>query len=370
MADLEPLFRPFPFGATTLRNRVVMAPMTRNFSPGGVPGPDVAAYYRRRAAGGVGLIVTEGTTVPHPAADGYARVPAFHGDAALAGWRAVAEAVHAEGGAIIPQLWHVGSVRRSGRGPDPSAPPHGPSAVPHPYFGDRGEVPHPMTQADIDHVVSAFARAARDAQRLGFDGVEIHGAHGYLIDQFFWSVTNRREDAYGGSLEARGRFGCEVVAAIREAVGPSFPIVFRMSQWKLGDYRFQVARDPSELERWVAPLAQAGVDVFHCSMRRIERPEFPGSDRNLAGWVRHLTGRPTIGVGSVGLATEFLHTNAGEPTAEAGLEPAIAALERAQCDLVAVGRALLADPDWVRKVREGRLDEVRVYCRDAEKTLY
>src|SRR5512139_2296731 len=127
MASLDLLFRTFPFGDVTLRNRVVMAPMTRNFSPGGVPGDDVVAYYRRRAKGGVGLIVTEGTTVPHPAANGYERIPAFHGEGALAGWRNVAEAVHAEGGAIIPQLWHVGSVRKTGTEPDPSVPPHAPS---------------------------------------------------------------------------------------------------------------------------------------------------------------------------------------------------------------------------------------------------
>ena len=205
-ASIDLLFRPFPFGERTLANRIVMAPMTRSKSPGGVPTPEVAAYYRRRVEGGVGLIITEGTVVDHPASSGYPDVPRMFGSEALAGWKRVVDGVHEAGGVIVPQLWHVGSVRRRGMGPDPEVPGYGPSAVPHPGQGEDAETPVEMTEEDIADVVAAFASGAAAARELGFDGVEIHGAHGYLIDQFFWGRTNQRTDGYGGDLAGRSRF--------------------------------------------------------------------------------------------------------------------------------------------------------------------
>lgn len=179
-APVQALFAPFRLGNLELPTRVVMAPMTRSFSPGGVPNAKVIEYYRRRAAAGVGLIVTEGTTVGHKAANGYPNVPRFYGEDALAGWKQVVDAVHAEGGKIVPQLWHVGNVRKLGTEPDASVPGYGPMEK----VKDGQVVVHGMTQADIDEVIAAFAQAARDAKAIGMDGVEIHGAHGYLIDQF------------------------------------------------------------------------------------------------------------------------------------------------------------------------------------------
>ncbi|MGK5497429.1 12-oxophytodienoate reductase, partial [Streptomyces sp. URMC 125] len=291
------LGRGFSVRGLTVRNRIVMAPMTREFSPGGVPGPDVAEYYARRAAAEVGLIVTEGTYVGHPSAGTSDRVPRFHGEDALAGWEAVADAVHRAGGRIVPQLWHVGMVRAPGAPPVPEAPRVGPSGIPL----DGTEPGRTMTLQDIDDVIAAFAAGAADAEARGFDGVEIHGAHGYLVDQFLWSGTNRRTDAYGGDIASRTRFAAEIVAACRAAVSDAFPIVFRTSQWKMSDYRARLAETPQELEAVLAPLAEAGADVFHCSTRRYWLPEFEGSDLNLAGWAKKLTGRPVITVGSVGL---------------------------------------------------------------------
>ncbi|HHQ49475.1 MAG TPA: 12-oxophytodienoate reductase, partial [Acidobacteria bacterium] len=260
----DTLFRPFPFGKTTLPNRIVMAPMTRSKSPGGVPTAEVAAYYRRRAEGGVGLIVTEGTVIDHPAANGYPGVPHLYGEQALAGWRRVVEEVHDAGGVIVPQLWHVGSVRQRGMEPDPEVPGYGPSAVPHPGV-ENGEPPVEMGEADIADVIEAFARAAADARAVGFDGVEIHGAHGYLIDQFFWHRTNQRRDRWGGDLAGRSRFGLEIVRAVRRAVGPGFPVILRFSQWKMGDYGGRLVESPAELERFLIPFVDAGVDIFHAS---------------------------------------------------------------------------------------------------------
>ncbi|HSC84930.1 MAG TPA: 12-oxophytodienoate reductase, partial [Pseudomonas sp.] len=227
-APTQALFQPFRLGNMELPTRVVMAPMTRSFSPGGVPNAKVVEYYRRRAAAGVGLIVTEGTTVNHKAANGYPNVPRFYGGDALAGWKQVVDAVHAEGGKIVPQLWHVGNVRKLGTEPDASVPGYGPSEK----LKDGNVVVHGMTKADIDEVIAAFAQAARDAQAIGMDGVEIHGAHGYLVDQFFWEGSNQRTDGYGGSLANRSRFAIELIQAVRAAVGPDFPIILRFSQWK------------------------------------------------------------------------------------------------------------------------------------------
>jgi 2,4-dienoyl-CoA reductase-like NADH-dependent reductase (Old Yellow Enzyme family) len=355
---LDKLFSPVRFGARALRNRVVMAPMTRSQSPGNIPNERNVEYYRRHAAGGLGLIVTEGTGVGHVAAHGYPDVPSFHGDEALAGWKAVAEAVHAEGAAIIPQLWHVGSVRQPGMPPDGSVPGYAPSAVLHPSLGGKGSLPHVMTEEDIGDVVNAFALAALNAKKLGFDGVELHGAHGYLIDQFFWATANQRTDQYGGALAQRTRFAAQITRAVRENVGPDFPIVFRMSQFKLGAFQDKVATSPEELETWVAPLVDAGVDLFHCSTRRFDDPEFEGSTLNLAGWVKKITGKPTITVGSIGLDADFISSFSGQPSGVLGVEQLLRRFDRDEFDFVALGRALLADPEWPNKLRTGRYDQV------------
>jgi 2,4-dienoyl-CoA reductase-like NADH-dependent reductase (Old Yellow Enzyme family) len=361
------LFQPVQLGTLKLASRVVMAPMTRSFSPGGIPDTKVVEYYRRRAQAGVGLIITEGTTVGHKAANGYPDVPQFHGDAALAGWRKVVEAVHAEGGKIVPQLWHVGNVRKLGTPPEPEVPGYGPVEK---RKGDRIVV-HGMSHADIAEVIAAFAQAAADAKAIGMDGVEIHGAHGYLIDQFFWEGSNQRTDEYGGDLAQRSRFAIELVQAVRAAVGPGFPIIFRFSQWKQQDYSARLVQSPEELAAFLQPLADAGVDIFHCSTRRFWEPEFEGSPLNLAGWARKLVGKPTITVGSVGLDGEFLQfmVDTDKVAQPASLDNLLERLGREEFDLVAVGRALLVDPDWAAKVRDGREQDILPFSREALASL-
>jgi len=158
-----------------------------------------------------------------------------------------------------------------------------------------------MGAPDIADTIAAFARAAGAAKRLGFDAIELHGAHGYLIDQFFWEGTNLRQDGYGGgTLVQRGRFAADILKAVRAEVGPDYPVIIRLSQWKQQDYAVQMARTPQEMEAWLQPLADAGADIFHCSQRRFWEPEYAGSDLNFAGWAKKLTGKPTITVGSVG----------------------------------------------------------------------
>ncbi|GGY73984.1 oxidoreductase [Streptomyces olivaceoviridis] len=360
------LSRPITLNGLTVPNRIVMAPMTRMFSPGGVPGEDVRSYYARRAAAGVGLIVTEGTYVGHPSAGQSDRVPRFHGEEQLAGWAKVAEDVHAAGGTIVPQLWHIGMVRKQGDAPFPDAPAVGPSGLEAAGAEPTGKA---MTQADIDDVIAAFAEAAAAAERIGFDGVELHGAHGYLLDQFLWAGTNRRTDAYGGDPVARTRFSAEIVAAVRAAVSPDFPVLFRYSQWKQQDYTARLAETPEELEAILAPLAAAGVDAFHASTRRYWLPEFDGSDLNLAGWTKKLTGKPVISVGSVGLDGDFINAFQGEGSPVKGIDNLLDRLEADEFDLVAIGRALLQDPEWAAKVLSGRFDELKPYDAAAVKTL-
>ncbi|GAA3145393.1 NADH:flavin oxidoreductase [Streptomyces echinatus] len=360
------LSRPITLNGLTVPNRIAMAPMTRMFSPGGVPGEDVRSYYARRAAAGVGLIVTEGTYVGHESAGNSSRVPRFHGEEQLAGWAKVAEDVHAAGGTIVPQLWHIGMVREQGQNPYPDAPAMGPSGLVNAGAEATGKA---MTQQDLDDVVAAFAQAAADAERIGFDGVEIHGAHGYLVDQFLWAGTNTRSDAYGGDPVARAKFGAEIVAAVRERVSAEFPVIFRYSQWKQQDYTARLAETPEELEAILTPLAAAGVDVFHASTRRYWLPEFDGSDLNLAGWTKKLTGKPVITVGSVGLDGDFINAFQGEGSPVKGIDNLLDRMEADEFDMVAIGRALLQDPEWAAKVLADRFEELKPYDAAALQSL-
>jgi 2,4-dienoyl-CoA reductase-like NADH-dependent reductase (Old Yellow Enzyme family) len=371
--ETSALFVPFKIGRLALRNRIVMAPMTRSFSPGGIPGADVAAYYRRRAENQVGLIISEGTLVPHPAAGNDPNVPAYHGRAALKGWAHVVAEVHAGGGRIMPQLWHVGSMRRQGDQPNVEAPPVAPSGLLKP-----GKiVTQPLSAHEIESLISAYAYSAARARELGFDGVEIHGAHGYLIDQFFWSGTNERTDQFGGGIAERARFAAEIVRACRAATSPDFPIILRFSQWKQQDFGAKLAHTPAELAVFLQPLSDAGVDMFHCSTRRFWEPEFasePGElgRLNLAGWTKKITGRPSITVGSIGLDTDFIESYRGTGAAVAAehLQRLVQMISLGEVDLAAVGRALIADPAWAVKLREGRLGDMVPFTREALTTLH
>jgi 2,4-dienoyl-CoA reductase-like NADH-dependent reductase (Old Yellow Enzyme family) len=340
--------------------------MTRSFSPGGVPTSNVADYYDRRATGEVGLIITEGTVVDRAASSNDPDIPRFFGEKPLLGWKAAIDKVHSDGGVMAPQLWHMGVVAPKDSGWLPPAPFEGPSGFVAP--GKIGGVA--MTGRDIADTIRAFAEAAAQAKALGFDAVEIHGAHGYLIDQFFWHPTNQRTDSYGGkSLAERTRFAVELIQAVRRETGPEFPICLRISQWKLQDYAAKLASTPDEMEAWLVPLVQAGVDIFHCSQRRFWEPEFAGSDLNFAGWAKKLTGKASITVGSVGLSGDFLAAFKGEASTPSSLDELLRRLDRGDFDLVAVGRALLSDAAWARKIKEGRSSELRGFSKEALATL-
>ena len=220
-----------------------------------------------------------------------------------------------------------------------------------------------MSRGDIAGTIRAYGEAAAAAVRLGFEGIEIHGAHGYLPDQFLWAPTNRRDDGYGGDLRGRLRFALEVVHECRRRAGEDALISWRLSQWKQLDYAARIATTPAELAQIVQPLAEAGVDVFHCSTRRYWEAAFEGSTLGLAGWVRQLSGRPTIAVGSVTLGNDF-KSEFGKQRATVvpeQVEDLERRLEAGEFDLVAIGRALLANPDWVKIVSAGDLARLRPF---------
>ena len=362
------LFRPFTHKSLTLANRVVMAPMTRSKSPDGLPGEDVAGYYRRRAEGGVGLIITEGTTIGRPGASSDPKVPNFHADLSLDGWKKVVDEVHAVGGKIAPQLWHVGIQRRPGTGPYPEAKSDAPSGL----AGNGKQVGEPMTDEDIADTIEQFAAGAARAKALGFDAVEFHGAHGYLIDQFFWDAVNKRGDSYGGDMLQRTRFAQEIIRESRKRVGEDFVLILRFSQWKTGVYDYKLAPNPDDLQKFLGVLVDAGVDIFHCSTRRFWEPEFPatGSDMNLAGWTKKLTGKPSITVGSVGLSgPDFIGAFQGQQSEVGELAELERRLANDEFDLVAIGRALLHDPNWAKKVQDGKFSELLPFTPAALATL-
>lgn len=211
----------------------------------------------------------------------------------------------------------------------------------------------PATQKEIDEVIDAYATAAVSAKELGFDGVELHGGHGYFLDQFSWSETNLRTDRYGGSTAQRTRLAVEIVQEIKRRAGGAFPVVLRFSQFKLQDFMAKPFAAPSDLEAFLDPFVDAGVDAFHASQRRFWEGEF-GSDLNLAGWARKLSGKPAITVGSVTLKRDMMESMAGPGSDTSDNLPLLCEMmARNEFDFVAVGRAMIANPNWPQRVRSG-----------------
>lgn len=358
------LFEPYKIKNTLLKNRIAMAPMTRNQSPEGIPTNEVVSYYKRRAEADVGLIITEGVEVSHKASSAYPDVPRLDSEKARDGWKRVVGGIKEHDGAVIAQLWHCGGFRKLGMGPNPEVPGHTASGLVRP--GKR--VAHAMSSEDIKETIDAFASDAKYCEEIGFDGVEIHGAHGYLIDNFFWRGTNEREDLYGGSIEKRSQLAANIVKAIRSNVSNNFIVGLRFSQWKQQDYEAKLAASSEELLKVIKQPVDAGLDYLHSSMRRFWESEFEGSDENLAFWTKKLTGLPTISVGSVGLDSDFIDMSA--PASPRNIDKAISDISNKKYDMVAVGRALLADYEWVIKMREGRIKDIIPYTKEALYKLY
>jgi 2,4-dienoyl-CoA reductase-like NADH-dependent reductase (Old Yellow Enzyme family) len=362
LTEISPLFTPFRLGQLRLANRFVMPAMQRGMCDNGSPRRELAAYYARRAEGGVPLIIGESAAVDHPSATVQPNASWLTAATASA-WKRCVDEVGAAGGHMLLQLWHEGAVRNDGNALSPSGRVHPGKA--------NGRA---MTLEEMKSIGEGFVRSACIARDIGAAGVEVHCAHGYLLDQFLWHGSNVRDDGYGGpDIADRVRFPAEIVSAIRHECGHDFVISLRFSQWKEVDYGAKVAGDPQELERMVTILRAAGVDVLHCSTRRFWEAEWDGDGKNLAGWVKALSGLPTITVGSVGLDTDVMTTFIEAKDPGSRVPEAIADLDTrltaGEFDLVAVGRALIGDPDFVKKLAAQDHSAIKLFSRADLGTL-
>ncbi|MCX7563265.1 alkene reductase [Xanthomonadaceae bacterium XH05] len=340
------LFDPLIAGALHLPNRIVMAPLTRNRSPNGVPGAMVETYYAQRAS--AGLIVSEGVAITHQG-QGYADVPGLYEPAQLEGWRRVTAAVHAAGGRIVAQLWHVGRISHVSLQPG-GADPVAPSAITaeaktYILKPDGGgefvptSAPRALEIGEIPAIVQDYARAARAAVDAGFDGVELHGANGYLIDQFLRAGSNRRSDEYGGSIENRVRFMDEVVAAVAAAIGGERTGIRISPVTPAND---AADPDPQPLFEAVArSLARHDLAFVHViegatgGARDFQQGDTPFDYHALRNAYRDAGGQ-----GAWILNNGYTR------------ELADAAIAAGHADAIAFGRAFIANPDLVRRLRE------------------
>ncbi|GAC1577655.1 MAG: alkene reductase [Candidatus Elarobacter sp.] len=348
------MFRPFQLGELTLANRVVMAPLTRDRATPGVDVPHAlnVEYYRQRAS--AGLIIAEATQIS-ATGKGYAWTPGIYSDAQVEGWRAVTDAVHASGGRIVLQLWHVGRISHVSLQPNGQAPvaPSAVHAAGHQTFIESGTMaevspPRALELSELPGILDDYRRATANALRAGFDGVEVHAANGYLLQQFLSKSTNLRTDAYGGSVENRLRFPLEVVKAVVETAGAEKTGV-RLSPVSPANGVGEV--DPGEtyfpLVRAFDALELAYVHVVEGST---------GGPRDFQGFDFHALRKEFRGAWMV---------NNGY-TRELALE----ALANGYADLVAFGRPFIANPDLVERLRSGaplnQIDPATLYGGGAE----
>ncbi|MBT2736583.1 alkene reductase [Bacillus sp. ISL-7] len=341
------LFEPIKMGAWNLRSRTAMAPLTRCFADDqtGVVGDDVVEYYRKRAADGIGLIISEGTVIS-PRGKGYPGIPGIYSEEQIKGWKKVTDAVHKEGGTMIAQIWHVG--RLSHHELAGNLPPQAPSAIPAEGLVSRFrkpyDIPEEMTIANIREVVSQYAQAAKNTIEAGFDGVEIHAAHGYLIDQFNSEITNHRTDQYGGNLAQRLTFMKEVIRAVIDAIGTERTMI-RFSAHKADVPNYMWEDPETAIRTFVEAFNEVGATLLHPSIMQFNRVLADG--KTMHQLVRKYWDGLIVGVGS--------------------LDPEMAeqALEEGTIDVAAFGRPLISNPNFLHRLKNG--EELEEY--DAKKHL-
>lgn len=346
------LLTPFSKNGLSLKNHIVMSAMTRNFADTNHNPTDLMrAYYERRAANNIGLILTEGTII-HPSGDGYPNVPHIYTDAQVESWKLITDAVHKHGSKIFCQLWHCGRISHpdylNGSLPVSSSAVRPEGNAPHMQI--PMVTPRALEHDEIPEIVAMFAEATKKALTAGFDGVEIHGGHGYIIDQFFDSRINQRTDEYGGSVENRCRFGLEVTRAVLNVAG--------LERTAL---RISPSRDMKGLYEWpdleemlgflIPQLDTAGLRILDISCARSDTVD-----------IYHQTSGKIVRM----VRLHWPHII----IAGASLPPEEAEKEIADefVDLVTYGRFILANPDFVKKIAAG--EPLVPYDPDMRKTLY
>lgn len=374
VVDTNILFTPMRVNNTVVRNRFVVPAMqrggVRNFSPTS----EMTELMRQWGEGGTGIIICEGASPDHPAC--YWQ-PIFGAITRQnkENWREIAQAVSATGAVFLMQLWHVGALRRIVEGlphPYPDQPALSPSGLV--QAGRTNGVA--MTRQDLEDTKAAYLECALIAKEVGAKGVEVHCAHGYLLDLFLWHETNQRDDEYGGAtLAERARYPAEIVAEIREATGPDFIISVRFSQWKEVDYGAKIAQHPDELRPFLGLLEQAGADMFNISTRRFDQPAWPELDerRSLAAWVKGMTKLPVVAVGSVGLTTDLAQDvfdgRDPELMVEEDMVRVAQGIKDGDFDFIAIGRNHIANIDFVDRIRTGNLSGMRTFRKHEDLAM-
>ncbi|MBE1589585.1 tRNA-dihydrouridine synthase [Nonomuraea angiospora] len=344
MNDVQhPALRPDRIGDLHLANRLAVSPMTRvSAAVDGTPTAEMADYYAAFARGGFSLVLTEGTYTDMRYSQGYANQPGIVTDGHEAAWRDITGQVRDAGAPMILQLMHAGALSQGNRYRDDTAAPSAvlPRGQKMPEYGGYGPWPTPraMSQDDIAQVVDGFVTSAVRARRAGFDGVEVHGANGYLVDQFLTDYTNRRDDRYGGTVANRVRLAAEIVSAIRAEVGPRFCVGIRLSQGKVNDFTHRWAGGSREAETIFAALAEAGASYLHIASEGRDWVETATLDGQvtITGLARRVTGLPVLANGGM------------HDVARAAM-----VLQDGHADVLTLGRGALANPDFPRRLAQG-----------------
>lgn len=328
------VFKPFQLKKFTIRNRLGVAPMTRlTAGPDSIPRQDVFEFLVRRAENGAGIVYTEGVVTDFESSQGYPHQARILNQQQIDAWGQTAEKIRRNGAVAIMQFFHCGriswpEVNPAGRIIAPSPLPHGANNN---FTDSPYPVPEAMSRFDIEHVINGFVESAKGAMTAGFDGIELHGAHGYLINEFLSSHSNRRDDGYGGPLEQRFRFAGEIIRATRAVVPEDRLLTFRVSNWSMAD--LAIFQYPT-LEEWQALiklLSSEAIDAISLSTYNFNDRVYD-TDKTLAAVTRGVTQLPLIVCGKI-------HDYA---TAEQALEDA---------DIALSGKSILFNPDWVDEVR-------------------
>ncbi len=338
----DSLFSPTAIGAVELANRIALAPMTRvSATAEGLPTDRMASYYRVFAEGGFALLITEGLYIDDQASQGYLYQPGIANSSQVQAWKGVVEGVHTAGAKYFAQLMHAGS---QSQGNPHSTVTWGPSAVrpkgeQSPVYRGSGPfaVPHAITREQIGEVRAAFVNAARLARDAGFDGVEIHGANGYLIDEFLTDYLNTRTDEYGGAVANRVRLAAEVCQAVAAAVGADISVGIRISQGKVSDYSHRWTGGEDDAAEIFSALGDTGIDYIHTTEYRALAPAFADEGPTLAELAQKHSGLTVIANGHL-----------DDP------RDAESVVGSGAADVVALAKPALANRDWPHRVRVGQ----------------
>ncbi|TFB21412.1 NADH:flavin oxidoreductase [Filobacillus milosensis] len=346
------LFNNLNLGNTTLDNRVGVAPMTRtSATPEGLATDQMVDYYAKFARGGFGLIITEGTYPDSKYSQGYFDQPGIIDNEQVQAWKKVTDAVHQEGGKIFVQLMHAGALSQGNRFTKETLAPSSvqPKGEQMKFYGGEGSFPQPKeaTKDDITDLIKGFVDAAQRAKDAGFDGIEIHGANGYILDQFLTDYTNQRTDEYGGSTENRVKLLVEVSKAVREAVGQSYTVGIRISQGKVNDYTHKWAGKEKDAKIIFSQIGQAGLDYIHVTEYEAWQPAFSEGEGTKA---------TDSAFGDDGPSLAALAKKYGKlpVIANGGLEDperAEAIIYKGEADVITLGKGALANGDWVKRVK-------------------